>query len=136
MFSTTSHMMEKGRRLDLGACIQCLLLVNLFYSVQYLHIPLPPFLSSTSRFRVHVVPWLPPASLTPEQPPTEPLAQGKIKTKVCYQRCIVFTLEETYSKNILCYFGVARITNSTRICVREELLGRCFETVLYNNLSF
>lgn len=28
---------------------------------------------------MHLVPSLPPASLTPEQPPTEPLTQGKIK---------------------------------------------------------
>lgn len=49
--------------------------------------PPPPSLSSMTRFKVHLLP-PPTASLTPEQPPTELLTQGKLDNKVCGRSCV------------------------------------------------
>lgn len=59
---------------------QCLLFFNPLY-IQSVSPIASPFLSSMTRFKVHLLPLLPSASLTPEQPPTELLTQGKLKKK-------------------------------------------------------
>lgn len=83
---------------------------------------------------MHLVPSLPLASLTPEQPPTDPLTQGKIKNSVINDA--LFLLWKKRIRRASFVISVLLEPQTQRGFASKRNYYYAVGTVLYNNLSF